>query len=171
MNRITRRTLTFLPFILLAACDAAQSKLKSYDGPLVTQIVVNKGERRMYLMSGETVLKAYDVGLGNEPVGTKQFEGDGKTPEGVYFIDRFNPDSAYHLSLGVSCPNIRDTAYARSQGRDPGGDIFIHGWGPEGRRLAPGNRDWTAGCIAVRDDEIEEIYAMVKGGIPIIING
>lgn len=125
----------------------------------------------MYLMNGRTVLKTYDIGLGNEPVGTKQFEGDGKTPEGVYFIDRFNPNSAYHLSLGVSYPNKTDTAYARSLGRDPGSDIFIHGWGPEGHRLAPGQRDWTAGCIAVRDDEIEEIYAMVQGGIPIIING
>jgi len=171
MSRISRRTLTFLPFLLLAACGAPETKFKSYDGPPVTQIVVNKGERRMYLMSGGTVLKAYDVGLGNEPVGTKRFEGDGKTPEGVYFIDRVNPDSAYHLSLGVSYPNIRDTAHAQSQGRDPGGDIFIHGWGPEGHRLAPGNRDWTAGCIAVRDDEIEEIYAMVKSGIPIVING
>ncbi|RDW14044.1 L,D-transpeptidase family protein [Paracoccus thiocyanatus] len=157
--------------MVLAACGAPETKFRSYDGPAVTRIVVNKGERRMYLMNGETVLKAYDVGLGNEPVGTKRFEGDGKTPEGVYFIDRFNPDSAYHLSLGLSYPNIRDTAHARSQGRDPGGDIFIHGWGPEGRQLAPGKRDWTAGCIAVTDDEIEEIYAMVKGGIPIIING
>lgn len=171
MKRISRRALALLPFALLAACGAPQSRFKRYDGPPVTQIVVNKGERRMYLMSGRTVLKAYDVGLGNEPLGTKQFDGDGKTPEGVYFIDRFNPDSAYHLSLGVSYPNDRDTAHARSQGRDPGGDIFIHGWGPEGHRLAPGNRDWTAGCIAVRDEEIEEIYAMVKGGVPIIING
>lgn len=82
----------------------------------------------------------------------------------MYFIDRFNPNSAYHLSLGVSYPNNRGTAFARSHDREPGGDIFIHGWGPEGYRLAPGNRDWTAGCIALRDDEIEEIYAMVKGG-------
>lgn len=171
MNRISRRTLAVLPFALLAACGAPESKFKSYDGPPVTQIVVNKNERRMYLMSGRTVLKAYDVGLGNKPVGTKRFEGDGKTPEGVYFIDRFNPNSAYHLSLGVSYPNALDTAYARSQGRNPGGDIFIHGWGEEGHRLAPGKRDWTAGCIAVRDEEIEEIYAMVKGGIPIVING
>lgn len=112
MNRISRRALSLLPFALLAACGAPETKFKSYDGPPVTQIVVNKGERRMYLMSGRTVLKAYDVGLGNEPVGTKRFEGDGKTPEGVYFIDRFNLNSAYHLSLGVSYPNNLDTAYA-----------------------------------------------------------
>lgn len=135
MSRISRRTLTFLPFLLLAACGAPETRFKSYDGPPVTRIVVNKGERRMYLMSGGTVLKAYDVGLGNEPVGTKRFEGDGKTPEGVYFIDRVNPDSAYHLSLGVSYPNIRDTAHVQSQGRDPGGDIFIHGWGPKATAL------------------------------------
>lgn len=171
MNRINRRTVTALPFLLLAACGAPASKFRHYDGPPVTQILVNKSERRMYLMNGATVLKAYDVGLGTEPVGTKQFEGDGKTPEGVYFIDRINPDSAYHLYLGVSYPNTRDMAYAWSQGRDPGGDIFIHGWGPEGHRLAPGDRNWTAGCVAVGDDEIKEIYAMVKSGIPIVING
>ena len=104
-------------------------------------------------------------------MGTKRFDADGKVSQGVYFIDRFNLNRVYHLSLGVSYRNNLDTAYARSQGRDPGGDIFIHGRGEEGRRLAPGKRDWTAGCIAVRDEEIEEIYAMVQGGIPVVING
>lgn len=104
MNHLNRRAVTLLPFAFLAACGTAKSKFRHYDGPPVTQIVVRKGARRMYLMSGTTVLRSYDVGLGHDPVGTKRFEGDGKTPEGVYYIDRFNPDSAYHLSLGVSYP-------------------------------------------------------------------
>ena len=170
MYRATRRTVTFSLLALLAACGKPPSKFKTYNGPPVTQIVVNKGARRMYLLNNQTVLKSYDVGLGNAPIGHKQFEGDGKTPEGVYFIDRFNPRSQYHLSVGVSYPAERDAAFAEALGRQPGGDIFIHGWGPEGNALAPKRRDWTAGCIAVKDEEIEEIYAMVRGGIPIIIN-
>lgn len=169
MYRATRRTVTFSLLALLAACGKPSSKFKTYNGPPVTQVMVNKGKRRLYLLSGRTVLKAYDIGLGNVPVGHKRFEGDGKTPEGIYFIDRFNPKSRYHLSVGVSYPDPQDKAYAESLGRQPGGDIFIHGWGPEGNALAPKKRDWTAGCIAVKDEEIEEIFAMVRPGVPIVI--
>jgi len=151
----------------LAAC--APSKFKRYNGPPVTEVLVQKGERKMYLLSGNRALKVYDIGLGNEPIGHKQFEGDGKTPEGVYFIDRRNPDSRYHLSIGVSYPNPLDTAYAASVGMRPGGDIFIHGQGPEGRALSQYRHDWTAGCIAVRDEEVEDVYAMVRNGTPILI--
>lgn len=162
------RILTIGLVLALAAC--APSKFKRYSGPEVTQVVVNKGKRRMYLLHHHTVLKSYDIGLGNEPFGTKRFEGDGKTPEGLYFIDRFNPRSKYHLSVGVSYPNNNDTAFAEALGQRPGGDIFIHGWGPEGNSLAPKRRDWTAGCIAVKDEEIEDIYAMLRPGTPIVIN-
>ncbi|TBN39833.1 hypothetical protein EYE42_09195 [Paracoccus subflavus] len=170
MYKPTRRVVAFSMLAVLAACGRPPSKFRAYNGPAVTQVVVNKGERKLYLLNDRTVLKAYDVGLGNEPVGHKQFEGDGKTPEGVYYIDRFNPRSQYHLSVGVSYPNENDTALAQALGRKPGGDIFIHGWGPDGNRLAPNRRDWTAGCIAVRDDEIEEVYAMLRPGVPIVIN-
>lgn len=151
----------------LAACGP--DKFKTYSGPPVTQVVVNKGARQMLMMNGNTVLKAYRIGLGTEPVGHKQFEGDGKTPEGLYYIDRRNPDSRYHLSVGVSYPNPNDTAFALSQGKTPGGDIFIHGQGPEGRVLSKQMRDWTVGCIAVTDDEVEDIYAMLRDGTPILI--
>lgn len=169
MYKPTRRIVAVSLLALLAACGAPESKFKTYDGPAVTQVVVNKGERRMYLLNGQTVLKSYDVGLGNQPVGHKQFEGDGRTPEGIYFIDRFNPRSQYHLSVGVSYPNANDAAYAQSFGFLPGGDIFIHGRGPEGNAKAPKMRDWTAGCIAVKDEEIEEIFAMLRPGVPIVI--
>lgn len=151
----------------LAAC--APSKFKTYDGPPITQVIVKKTERKMYMVSGNRAIKVYDIGLGTQPIGHKQFSGDGKTPEGVYYIDRRNPNSRYHLSVGVSYPNPYDTAFALSQGQSPGGDIFIHGRGPEGNALAQQRRDWTVGCIAVTDDEVEDIYAMLREGTPIII--
>ena len=117
-------------------------------------------------MSGSKVIKKYRVGLGGVPKGHKQFEGDGKTPEGSYIIDRRNPDSQFHLSIGISYPNAQDVAYARSFGRSPGGDIFIHGRAGE---HAGRGRDWTAGCIAVADRHIEEIYMMVHTGTQIDI--
>ncbi|KGJ06150.1 L,D-transpeptidase catalytic domain [Paracoccus halophilus] len=153
----------------LAACAPRDSKFKTYSGPEVTQVVVNKGARQLLLYNGETVLKAYRIGLGNEPVGDKQFEGDGKTPEGNFIIDRRNPNSQYHLSVGIDYPQPEDIAAAAAVGRNPGSDIFVHGLGPEGRVLSKQEQDWTAGCIAVTDDEIEEIYAMVKDGTPILI--
>ena len=153
---------------LVASCGP--SKFKTYNGPPVTQIVVYKNARQMLFFSGPSIIAAYDVGLGTEPVGHKQFSGDGKTPEGLYYINRRNPESRYHLSLGISYPNVQDAAFALSQGRHPGNDIFIHGQGPEGKVLAPQKRDWTVGCIAVTDAQMEDIYAMVKDGTPIQIN-
>lgn len=170
MYRATRRTVTLSLLAVLAACGASKSRFKTYNGPPVTQVVVNKGQRRMYLLHEKTILKSFDIGLGNEPIGHKQFEGDGKTPEGLYFVDRFNPRSQFHLSVGVSYPNERDTAFAEQLGLSPGGDIFIHGRGAEGNAKAPKQRDWTAGCIAVKDEEIEDVYAMLRGGVPVIIN-
>lgn len=164
------RALTALLFVaVLASCGgkAPQSKFKAYSGPPVTEIQVKKSERKMYLLSGSKVLKKYDVGLGFNPVGHKSFEGDGRTPEGIYFINRQNPNSAYHLSLGISYPDQQDVARALAVGLKPGGDIMIHGRGPMGNRAKL--IDWTAGCIAVDDSEIEEIFAMVKPGVPIVI--
>ncbi len=169
MKQTTRRTVALSLLAFLAACGSPKKKISRYRGPAVTQVVVNKSKRRLYLLHDKTVLKAYDIGLGNAPMGHKQFEGDGKTPEGVYLINRFNPRSRYHLSVGVSYPDQNDVAFARAAGRNPGGDIFIHGRGPEGNRLAPKKNDWTAGCIAVKDEEIEEIYAMLRPGVPIHI--
>lgn len=169
MFKPTRRAVAFSLLAFVAACGKPESKFKGYNGPAVTQVVVNKGARKMYLLHGTTVLKSYDVGLGNVPVGHKQFEGDGKTPEGIYYIDRFNPRSAFHLSVGISYPNPNDRAFAEQYGMDPGGDIFIHGRGPQGNNLFPRQRDWTAGCIAVTDEEIQEIYAMLMPGTPVVI--
>ncbi|MCQ0969980.1 L,D-transpeptidase family protein [Paracoccus sp. TK19116] len=170
MNRRQLLTSGAGALILGAIAGCAPSKFKSYDGPPVTQIVVNKGARQMFLLSGPTVLKSYRFGLGWAPVGDKFFEGDGRTPEGNYFIDRRNPNSEYHLSIGISYPTPQEVAEAALVGRSAGSDIFIHGRGPEGNRKVGSNWDWTAGCITVSDKEMEDIYAMVRDGTPIQIN-
>lgn len=162
--KLVKILVAFVAFLGLVSCSKP-SKFVAYNGPDITSIVVQKENRRMFLMNGNSVVKAYDFELGFTPVGQKQFEGDGKTPEGTYRISHRNPRSAYHLSLGISYPNTRDAEFARSQGKKPGGDIFIHGT----PKSELGKDDWTAGCIAVTNEEIEEIYAMVKDGTPIFI--
>ncbi len=129
-------------------------------------MVINKGARKLYLLHNEQILKEYRVDLGFAPSGTKTKKGDGRTPEGTYLIDRRNPRSRYHLSLGISYPNSADIAQAKAAGVDPGGDIFIHGQPNRRaeRKRAKKTVDWTAGCIAVKNEEIEEIYAMVNEG-------
>lgn len=158
------RTMVFLA-ALLALVGCGQDKFRTYRGPNVTSVVVDKSERALYLMHGNDVLRQYEVHLGSQPKGHKRFEGDGRTPEGTYYISHKNPKSQYHLSLGISYPNARDRAFARAAGKPPGGDIFIHGGPPRPAKV----RDWTAGCIAVSDREIEEIYAMTRPGTPIFI--
>ena len=149
--------------LFLAACGQSYG---TYTGPKVTRIVVEKAERKMYLMHGPIVLREYDVGLGFAPIGDKVQEGDGRTPEGVYEIDRRNPQSQFYLSLGISYPNEKDIAEAKALGVDPGGDIFIHG---RPKKYQSDLIDWTLGCIAVTNREMREIYAMVETGTKIII--
>ena len=152
--------------LVLSAC-ATPTKFRTYDGPEVTQILIDKSDRKMWLLNKDTVLRTFDIDLGFNPVGHKVFEGDGRTPEGNYTIDRRNPNSAFYLSIGISYPNDQDRAKAAALGKSPGGDIFIHG-GP--RLFADKNKaDWTAGCILVTDREMEDIYAMVKNGTSIYI--
>ncbi|KMK50975.1 protein erfk [[Actinobacillus] muris] len=129
----------------------------------IDRLVVFKHKRQMWAYRGEQLVKIYPIALGFNPIGHKQFEGDGKTPEGIYRINERNPRSAYHKNLGVSYPNAQDTAYAQSQGKSPGGLIKIHGL-PNGRgdigklHLL---KDWTHGCIAVTNEEIDELYRTV----------
>ncbi|MBT8458749.1 MAG: L,D-transpeptidase family protein, partial [Boseongicola sp.] len=147
--RFTRRFALF--GLMAAALSACASKYRKYTGPEVTRVVVLKEKRKMYLLNGNRALKSYDIALGFAPEGDKKVEGDGKTPEGHYRINRRNPDSRFHLSLGISYPNRRDVAEARAVGQDPGGDIFIHGEGTFLSKLKP---DWTWGCIAVTNEEM-----------------
>jgi murein L,D-transpeptidase YafK len=161
--RLYRVMILLVVALGLSACG--NSKFRKYNGPEVTQVQVHKSDRKMYLIHHDRVLKSYDVGLGFAPDGHKQFEGDGKTPEGSYYITHKNPNSDFHLSLGISYPNEADIAFAEAQGKDPGGEIFIHG-GPNTRTK---RRDWTWGCVAVSDKEMEVVYSMVEPGTPIHI--
>ncbi len=151
--------------VAVVALSTCGSKFRSYNGPTVTKVEVHKADRKMYLLHGSRVLKAYHIKLGGNPIGPKQFEGDRKTPEGAYYITHRNGNSAYHLSLGISYPNDADRAFAKANNKPPGGEIFIHGANNNGRSRG----DWTVGCIAVSDRQIEEIYAMVNPGTPIVI--
>lgn len=160
-----RVVLAVLVAVLLAGCGE-RSKFLTYDGPEVTRILVWKEARQMQLLHHDRVLMQVPIALGFEPNGHKQRRGDGRTPEGTYIIDRRNPNSAFHLSLGISYPDVNDRLVAREAGDDPGGDIFIHGKGP---RYANARGDWTAGCIAVTDQQMERIYAMVRTATPITI--
>ena len=155
----------FLTLLVFGLSTCGHSKFLSYNGPTVTSVEVHKADRVMYLLHDGAVLKQYKIGLGGNPIGHKHFEGDGKTPEGAYFISQRNPDSNYHLSLRISYPNDADRAFAKAAGEEPGGDIFIHGR-PD-RTWVRG--DWTVGCIAVKDREMEQIYAMVNPGTQINI--
>ena len=153
-------------FVLVAGLAACSSdKFRTYNGPEVTSVIVFKEARQLHLLHGNEILRSFDIEMGFAPEGHKEKEGDGRTPEGAYTIDRRTPNSAYHLSIGISYPNEQDRARAAAAGVQPGGDIFIHGT-PES---VLSRRDWTAGCIAVTNREIEDIYAMVRDGTPIYI--
>jgi murein L,D-transpeptidase YafK len=127
-------------------------------------VVVHKGERRLMLLREGEVLKEYKVNLGRSPVGHKTRQGDNKTPEGLYVIDGRKPDCGYYLGLHISYPDPVDVENARMAGVSPGGSIYIHGL-PNGvrnkYRMLP---DWTRGCIAVSNEEIEEIWELVPDG-------
>ncbi len=135
------------------------------------RIVVNKSKRELLLFRAGKLLRSYKIALGRNPVGAKQHQGDGKTPEGSYIISARNIRSAFHRSLRISYPGDADRERARLQHRDPGGDIMIHGL-PNGQgSIGAAHRatDWTAGCIAVTNAEIEEIWNLVPDGTPVEI--
>lgn len=134
----------------------------------VGHIQVRKAARKLELISPDRkLIKAYDMRLGFNPVGHKRFQGDGRTPEGIYIIDRKNSQSAFHRSLGVSYPSTKDRAYAAARGRSPGGDIFIHGQ-PNGYK-GTCQYDWTRGCIAVSNDEADELFRLIPARTQVAI--
>lgn len=133
-------------------------------GKTIDKLVVYKSKRKMEAYSEGKLLKTYTIALGKNPVGHKQFEGDNKTPEGIYTINARNPKSGYHKNLGVSYPNTSDKAYAEKQGKSPGGHIKIHGLRNDSGYIGKFHRfkDWTAGCIAVTNAEVDELYTAVE---------
>ena len=130
------------------------------------KVLIEKKERRLTLLSKGEVIKTYKIALGGNPVGPKERQGDNKTPEGTYIIDSRNRDSGYHLSLHISYPNEKDKMRAKELGVSPGGDIMIHGIknGLSWVGASHAEVDWTKGCIAVTDEEMEEIDKLVPNG-------
>jgi murein L,D-transpeptidase YafK len=134
-------------------------------------LVLEKSRRQLNVYYHGTVVRTYFVALGRSPVGDKERIGDNRTPEGLFFVQGHNPNSRYHLSLRISYPDERHRARAARLGEEPGGDIMIHGLPDEQAGLGPAHRDfdWTNGCIAVTNQEIEELYRVIRDGTPIQI--
>jgi tetratricopeptide (TPR) repeat protein len=146
--------------------EALEQKAFSLEKGPADKVLIEKKERRLTLLSNGKDLKTYKIALGGNPNGPKEREGDNKTPEGTYVIDSRNKDSCYHLSLHLSYPNERDKKRAKELGVSPGGNIMIHGI-KNGFSMVGGLHagfDWTKGCIAVTDEEIEEIERLVPNG-------
>ncbi len=135
------------------------------------RILVKKSERRMYLLSAEGVLREFFISLGPNPEGHKYFSGDGRTPEGIYYIEYKNPSSRFYRSLKISYPNAADLETSRGYGLPAGGMIMIHGLptDPITGQVRWRTADWTEGCIAVTNSEMDEIWAAVEPGTVIEI--
>jgi murein L,D-transpeptidase YafK len=158
--------------IVFAFLFGTREQLFGKDKPsLAEQILIEKSLRRLTLIRAGKPLRVYGISLGNNPIGPKEREGDGKTPEGQYVIDRKIMNSGFHRALHISYPNAADQARAAALGASPGGDIVIHGLKKGWGWLGPLHRfsDWTQGCIAVTNAEIEEIWDMVPKGTAVKI--
>ncbi|MDA5093175.1 L,D-transpeptidase family protein [Aliiroseovarius sp. KMU-50] len=163
--------------LLTIACVVLWDRLAPISSPPIMEpitgqidrIVVEKSARKMTVFREGRPLKIYKIALGFAPEGDKKVEGDGKTPEGVFKITHRNPNSAYHLSLGIDYPQQEDITRAKAAGISPGGDIFIHGQPNGFGRFATIPSDWTAGCIAVSDTEIEELWSITPDGTEVEI--
>jgi murein L,D-transpeptidase YafK len=157
-----------LPFVLTAASSA---QLPPAHTVKADRIVVVKSAHSMTLYAKGNVIKVYHVWIGRGPGNAKQRQGDNETPEGLYSINGRNAHSAAHLSLHISYPNAADRERTRKLGADPGGDIMIHGLPPGNDWIKPGQQlaDWTYGCIALTDAEMDEVWKLVPNGTPIEI--
>jgi len=146
--------------------EALEQKIFALRTEPADKVLIEKKERRLTLLSNSEVVKTYKIALGGNPIGPKERQGDNKTPEGTYIIDSRNRDSGYHLSMHISYPNDKDKMRAKELGVSPGGDIMIHGIknGLSWVGASHAEVDWTKGCIAVADEEMEEIYKLVPNG-------
>jgi murein L,D-transpeptidase YafK len=156
---------TLLTLCIVALAPASDKQFR------VDRVLVMKKDRTLQLLSEGKVVKTYKVALGGDPVGAKTRQGDHKTPEGIYALDSRNAHSHFYKAIHISYPNARDRAVAAKQGVSPGGDVFLHGlpngygWVGASHRL----KDWTDGCIAVTNVEMDEIWEAVSDGTTIEI--
>lgn len=156
--------------LVLAGAAGADVALVGIDGAGIDLVEVHKAARTLELYAAGRLVRRFEqIQLGDAPIGPKRFAGDERTPEGRYTIDFGNERSAYNLSLHISYPSPRDRVFASAEGRSPGGEIFIHGQ-PNSLRSGRIPGDWTDGCIALSNDEIEQLWALVPDGTPILLS-
>jgi murein L,D-transpeptidase YafK len=165
------RTKVFTAVAVSVLCVAGVAAPAAGPSLHADRVLVLKKERTLQLLGKGKVVKTYRIALGGDPIGPKTRQGDHKTPEGIYVLDFRNAHSKFHKAIHISYPNARDRTAAREQAASPGGDVFVHGL-PNGfgyvgaaHRL----KDWTDGCIAVTDAEIDEIWGAVADGTPVEI--
>ncbi len=166
----TRRA--FLPSLAFALLPPAVARGAAPAGLLADRVEVRKRERVMELWNGELLLYRFRVALGRRPEGHKIKEGDGRTPEGRYELVEFLPRSYFYKAIRISYPNAEDRRRARELGVRPGGDILIHGLDPAIKKQFRNEHwlfNWTRGCIAVTDEEMDTVWASVAPGTPIDI--
>lgn len=162
-----KKSLLILLSLFVTACSGAFVP----QPPKADFVLVDKSQSRLYLMQRDEVLRSYDVSLGQNPIGHKVQEGDHRTPEGRYMLTYKNLQSSFYKSIRIDYPNEQDIARAVARGVSPGGDIVIHGMPNEvGNYLGPIKpKNWTQGCVAVRNHEMDEIWGLVDSGTPIEI--
>ena len=151
--------------------EESKQEVKSIQAP-VDYVLVNKSQRKLLLYAGPDLVKTYNIALGKQPEGHKQREGDSRTPEGLYTLDWRNPHSKFYRSIHVSYPSISQVRSAKEAGVNPGGEIMIHGqpndWS-ERIKLTFADKDWTEGCIALENQDMIEVWDLVKDGTAIEI--
>jgi murein L,D-transpeptidase YafK len=167
---LMHRILAFLTVMALVIIQVPLRNASAAISP-VELVVVYKSQQLMQLLKGNEVVRSYQVALGRNPLGHKQKAGDCRTPEGTYCIDRHKKHSRFYKALHISYPNRQDLAAARNHDRSPGGDIMIHGLPKGFEDLADSHfmRNWTKGCIAVNNAEMDEIWQLIADGTPIVI--
>ena len=168
MNKLL--ILLVIPIVVMF-CYYVYPEQKLPSGSKIDKIIVIKSKRLMEVYSKGQILKTYKISLGGMPIGDKEFEGDKRTPEGDYIINGKNNKSGYHKNLGISYPNKSDIEEARIKNLKPGGDIKIHCIRNGAGLMGKFHRwmDWTAGCVALTNEEMDEIYDAVEIGTPIEI--
>ncbi|MEM9335961.1 MAG: L,D-transpeptidase family protein [Pseudomonadota bacterium] len=157
--------------LIMLALLLANTPLAAADFPVADLVLVDKSDRQLHLVQDGEIFRSFPIALGMRPKGHKEYEGDFRTPEGRYMLDRRNPDSEFFLSIRVSYPNVRDRQNAAAMGVDPGGQIMIHGQPniPTKSEAYYRTQDWTNGCIAVSNSDMIDIWLMTGEMTPIEI--
>ena len=171
LHRILPALLAAWAFLFLFPGPATATELSPVTDPVVDRIIVEKSKRTMTLLKQDREVRTYKIALGRDPVGPKVMQGDNKTPEGIYYVDYKVPNSVYHRALHLSYPSPDDVERARALGVAPGGSIMIHGMKPDKFWMGDVQYlfNWTNGCIALTNREIEEVWALVSPWTPVEI--